>query len=340
MKKIIFPLVVISFFLVITTSCFKEDVKIAPHPVDTTKVEMIAMTQYYMYQVYFNLNTGEQVSQNVKSDFDLQFSCYDTGFIIKLNSASFVMAAATQQTEFSQVTDTAGLNWRFDASSGNLDSLALKNWIQFSGSDTIYPENVYVINRGLDSYGNALGLRKIIFHKLLGDRYYFSYCRMDNSDLQEVIIAKDFNYNTVQYSFGTNEVVQTEPIWNEWDLLFTQYSTMLTTDEGQDYPYLLTGVLINSGDVKVHFDSTMVFNDVTVDEVLNLDFTSQPDAIGYNWKELIGDINGGDFYYECHSNWNYFVQTRTGVYYKLRFTSFYDPITGEKGYPTFEYRRL
>ncbi len=340
MKNILVPLTGMLLIFIGTTGCFKEDVKIAPHPVDTTKVEMIAMTQYYVNQVYFNLANHEQVSQNIKSDYDLMFSSIDTGFAIRLNSASFMMAAPTNATDFEQVTDTLGLDWRFDASSGNPDSLAFPDWMRISGSDTSYPQQVFVINRGIDGLGNPLGLRKVIFRKMVGDRYYFSYCRMDNSDLHEVEVAKDPGYNTIQFSFETNETVQTEPTTDNWDLLFTQYTTMLTTDEGQDYPYLLTGVLINTSDVAVHFDSTMVFNDVTVDDVLYLPFTRQPDAIGYDWKELFGDINGGDFYYKCRPNYNYFIQTRTGVYYKLRFTSFYEPETGEKGYPTFEYRRL
>ena len=327
-------------FLLSATSCFKEDIKIAPHPLDTTKVEMIAMTQYYVNQVYFNLMTGEQVSQNLKTDCDLLFSSVDTGFIIKLNAAAFMMASATTNTRFEEVTDTIGLKWQFDASSGNVDSLVFMNWMRFNGSDTIFPAQVYVINRGINATGNPLGLRKVIFSRLLGDKYLFSYCNMDNSDLHEVVIEKDPGHNTIQYSFATHQSLQLEPLTNNWDLLFTQYTTMLTTDEGDNYPYLLTGVLINASDVAVSFDSTMVFDDVTVDDVLNLVYTRNLDVIGYDWKELVGDINGGDFYYKCNPKFNYFIQTRIGVFYKLRFTSFYDPVTGEKGYPTFQYRRL
>lgn len=327
-------------FLLGATSCFKEDIKIAPHPLDTTKVEMIAMTQYYVNQVYYNLMTGEQVSQNLKTDCDLLFSSIDTGFIIKLNTATFMMAAATTSTSFEEVSDTIGLRWQFDASSGNVDSLVFMDWMRFNRSDTIFQAQVYVVNRGINAIGNPLGLRKVIFNRLIGDKYLFSYCNMDNSDLHEVVIEKDPGHNTVQYSFTTHQSLQLEPLTNNWDLLFTQYSTMLRTDEGDNYPYLLTGVLINASDLAVSFDSTMVFNDVTVDEVLNLEYSRNLNVIGYNWKELVGDINGGDFYYKCNPKFNYFIQTRTGVFYKLRFTSFYDPVTGEKGYPTFEYRRL
>lgn len=340
MKQIILFFLLMSLFIGLTTSCFKEDSKIAPHPVDTTKVEMIPMTQYYSHQVYFDLTTGEQVAQNLKSDYDLMFSSSDTGYQIRLNTAKFMMAAATNALRFEDVTDTTGLTWRFDASSGNPDSVAFGDWLVLAGADTLFPQRVYIVDRGIDDLGRVLGLRKVIFHRLAADKYRFSYCKMDNSDQHEYLIGKEAGYNTVQFSFDTQAALQTEPLNTNWDLLFTQYTTMLITSEGENYPYLLTGVLINPNGVAVAFDSTMVFDNVVVDDVLYLDYSHRPDVIGYNWKELIGDINGGDFYYKCNPRFNYFIQTRSGVFYKLRFTSFYDPVSGEKGYPTFEYRRL
>lgn len=340
MKKIILGLSMLLVLTLGTTSCFKKDTKIEPHPVDTTKVEMIAMTQYYVNQVYFNLMTGEQVSQNLKTDCDLLFSSADTGFLIRMNTASFMMAASTNKSSFDQVMDTTGLEWAFDPSSGNVDSTVFVDWIKILGVDTLFPQQVYVINRGLDALGRNLGLRKIIFHSLKNDRYSFSYCQMDNTDRHDVVVEKDPGFNTIQFSFATNGSLQTEPATDNWDLLFTQYTTMLITDAGDNYPYLLTGVLINPSGVGVAFDSTMVFNDVTIDSVLYLNYSTKQDVIGYDWKELIGDINGGDIYYKCYPNYNYFIRTRTGVYFKLKFTGFYEPDTGEKGYPTFQYRRL
>ncbi|MDP2724385.1 MAG: HmuY family protein [Bacteroidales bacterium] len=341
MMKTIIPWLSMLLVLILgTTSCFKKDTKIEPHPADTTKVEMIAMKQFYNNQVYFNLLKGEQVSQNIKSDYDLLFSSADTGFLIRLNTASFMMAAATNKTSFDQVMDTTGLEWAFDPSSGNVDSTVFVDWIKILGTDTLFTQQVYVINRGLDAYGHNLGLRKIIFHSLKKDRYSFSYCQMDNTDRHDVVVEKDPGFNTIQFSFETNESLQTEPLTDDWDLLFTQYTTMLITDAGEDYPYLLTGVLINPSEVGVVFDTTMVFDEVTIDSVLYLNYSTKRDAIGYDWKELIGDINGGDIYYKCRPNYNYFIKTRTGVFFKLKFTNFYEPVTGEKGYPTFQYRRL
>jgi hypothetical protein len=314
---------------------------IIPSEKPPVELEVIPMTQYYTYQVYFNLFEDSITSSNLKSEFDLSFSSVDTGWIIRLNTSTFMKAALTDQTNLEQVTDTTGLKWQFDKSDGNPDSTALFNWMSISDNDTIFPGKVYVINRGINEVGVALGLRKIIFEKLKNNTFYFRYSNMDNTGFQEASIQKVDGFNEVQYSFKTGNFAEPlEPETDNWDLLFTQYTTLLYTNEGDAYPYLVTGTLINMEGTSVAFDSTMVFNDVTLDDILYLDYSTNQDAIGYEWKELFGDINGGDYYYKARSNYNYFIHSRKGYYYKLRFIGFYHPVTGEKGFPTFEYQRL
>lgn len=323
------------------SSCFKEDDPIPPHPKGELEAVVIPMTQYYVNQIYFNLSTGEQVSMNKKDEFDLSFACADTGFIIRLNSASFMKAAQTSFTEFDQVTDTTGLNWNFDKSDGNPDSTALRNWINISGFDTLISNKVWVINRGINDKGFPVGLMKVKFTGFENDTYQITYAKMDNSEEKEIFITKDKGYNYIQYKFGSEvEGEPIEPESKDWDLIFTQYTTLLLTDEGDPYPYLVTGTLINELGTFVAFDSTMIFKDIDVEDVLYLDYSKNLDAIGYEWKELFGDINGGDFYYKARSNYNYIIRTKYGIFYKLHFTGFYDVETGEKGFPTFEYQRL
>jgi len=335
-----FNLIIVIFSLLILSSCFKEDDPIPPNPKPEKAVEIIPMTQYYTYQVYFDLASGEQVSSNPKDDFDLKFASSDTGTIIRLNSATFMMAAETAFKDFESVTDTAGLDWKFDKSDGSLDSTTLYNWIQVSDSDTAYSEFVWVINRGIDDLGIHRGFKKVTFNSLDKNVYHFTYMNLDNSEPMDVYISKKSGYNYVQYSFTDQAEVDFEPERSAWDLLFTQYTTLLFTDEGDPYPYLVTGVLINEAGTLVAFDSTMVFDDVVLEDVIYLDYSDDLDAIGYDWKELYGDINSGDFYYKAQSNYNYFIRSKNGLFYKLRFIGFYDPETGEKGFPSFEYQRL
>jgi len=333
----------ILFFIIATvlTSCFKEDDPIQPHPNSTVKQEIIPLTEYYIYQIYFNLATGEQVSTNQKIDFDLSFACDDTATAIRLNTSTFMSAVSTAYTNFEQVNDTSGLKWKFDKSDGNPDSTALYNWISIDGTDTSYLNKVYIVDRGIDEMGFKLGLKKVIFKKLVKNKYYFTYANMDNTEQKEVVIEKNPGFNYIQFSFENGgEIKQVEPESDNWDLVFTQYTTLLYTSEGDPYPYLVTGTLINPTGTEVAFDSTMTFNDVVLDDIYYLDYSANLDAIGYEWKELFGDINGGDFYYKTHSNYNYFIKSKQGIFYKLHFTGFYNTETGVKGYPTFEFQRL
>jgi hypothetical protein len=336
----IWNILIVGMLLLGLSSCFKEDTPIPAHPKGEVEEVIIPMTQYYVNQVYFNLATGEQVSMNKKDEFDLAFACADTGFIIRLNTASFMKAAQTTFTEFEQVTDTSGLTWTFDKSDGNPDSTALRKWINISGSDTTISNTVWIINRGINDKGFPVGLMKVKFLGLKNNTYQLAYAKMDNTEENEISIQKDPGFNYVQYKFGSETEDQIEPLTLNWDIVFTQYTTMLITDEGDPYPYLVTGTLINELGTYVAFDSTMVFNDIEIEDVLYLDYSKNQDAIGYEWKEIFGDINGGDFYYKARSNYNYIILSKTGIYYKLHFTGFYDVETGEKGYPTFEYQRL
>jgi hypothetical protein len=320
--------------------CFKEESPITPNPVGPVQEEVIPMTQYYEYQVYFSLPQGEQVGSNSKMDHDLSFACADTAFTIRLNTSAFMTAALTDYQSFEEVIDTTGLNWKYDKSDGNPDSTALNGWISIKGTDTAYHEKVWVINLGIDEKGFARGLKKVIFHRLTSGSYQFSMANLDNSSKQTISIKKNSGHNYTQFSFDDVDTKQIEPFTDSWDLLFTQYTTLLYTDEGDPYPYLVTGTLINEHGTAVAFDSTMVFEDIVLDDALYLDYSTSQDAIGWDWKELIGDINGGDFFYTAHSHYNYLIRSQKGIYYKLRFTGFYDRETGEKGYPTFEFQRL
>lgn len=337
MYKKIFTIVFISLLF---TSCFKEDVLIPGHEPGEVSTMIIPMTMYYTNQVYFNLENGEIVSSNNRSIFDLNFSCNDTSTIIRLNSANFAKASETMYDKLEDVTDTTGLNWKFDSSDGNSNSIAILNWININNNDTAYSNKVWVINRGIDALGIKLGLKKIQFNRLVEGKYYFTFSNMDNSGHVEDFVTKDDSYSYLQYSFVKEGLEQTQPEHSDWDLLFTQYTTLLFTDEGLPYPYLVTGVLQSFNNTNVSLDTNHIFNNITISDTSNFDFSNRLDKIGYEWKELIGDVNSGDIYYEIKINNNYIIKDNSSYYYKLRFINFYDPVTGEKGYPTFEYQQL
>jgi len=326
--------------IVLFTSCFKEDRMIIPHDPGEVNVVVIPMTQYYTDQIYFNLENNEIVSSNNRSIFDLSFSCNDSLTHIILNTANFAMAAVTNFERLEDVNDTLGLDWNYDKSDGNPDSLAIRNWIIIHEEDTSYSNRVWVINLGINALGLQLGLKKIKFNEFKGNKYYFSFSNMDNSGLQEVNIEKNDLYRSIQYSLREVDEYQTEPEIDAWDLIFTQYTTLLFTNEGLSYPYLVTGVLQNNNYCSVALDTTLQFSKISLSDTLIFEFSTSLDKIGYDWKVIVGDVETGDYYYETKVENTYILKDNNSFYYKLRFTNFYDPTTGEKGFPTFEYQKL
>lgn len=330
MKKIIFYFLLI----VVLSSCFKED---DPYPAFDMQTSTIEMGQYYLHQVYFDLVTNEIVGSNEKNDWDLGFESGDSSWHIILNTASFSLAANTGINDFDLVNDTTGLDWRFDKSDGNPDSTAIGQWFAIEGMDTLYLNHVYVIDRGFDHLGMLRGIKKIVFTRVDSLAYAFRYADLNGENEKEFEMMKSEGAYYSYFSFEEDgKKIDLEPRTDSWDLLFTQYTTLLYTDEGEPYPYLVTGVLSNFGQVEMALDTLKDYASVDFEYARSLSYTINKDFIGYDWKELIGDVNSGNVYYEIVEGNNYIIKTGEGLYFKLRFINFYSE-EGEKGYPSFMY---
>ena len=339
--KIIFLSV---FSMILLTSCFKDDVRIMPYDRGEKITKVAPMTQNYKYQIYVNLDQQEIVSTNRKADFDLLFENDIDGHRILLNTASFMKVAATGKYDMSEVTSFAGLDFRFDPSSGNMDSLAIGNWFTVNGSDTTYHREVYVVDRGFDEFGNVLGKKKIVFDSLVHDTYYFTFANLNGTDEVSASAVKMSESNFIYYSFQNGgEQTYSEPPKTTYDLLFTQYTTLLFTNDGIPYPYLVTGVFINHFNTLVARDSITAFDSIGLNEALLMQYSDQLDVIGFNWKDVLGDVESGNVFYEVKPEYIYIIRTQQDMYFKLRFVNFYateGDEAGEKGYPTFEFQRL
>jgi hypothetical protein len=111
---------------------------------------------------------------------------------------------------------------------------------------------------------------------------------------------------------------------------------MLYTDEGDPYPYLVTGTLINRSGVAVGRDTVHPFSSITKDLIPSIpEYSTSLDAIGYDWKYY----NFSSGAYTVLTNLSYIVRSKSGVWYKLRFIGFYDK-NGSKGYPAIEFQAL
>lgn len=316
-------------------SCFKEDEMVEPHPKGDIESDTIALTQSYKNQVYYDLESASEVKSNVKTMSHIAFDCQSGSTQVILNTSCFMKAADLGIVSFGQPQDTTGIIWNFDKSDGNPDSTALLRWYSIEGTDTVSNGRVFAIDAGLDELGNHRGFYQLIIDSLTTGTFWFRYADLDGSWTASGSVTKDPDYNFLYFSFELESVQSLEPETDKWDLLFTQYTTMLYTDLGEPYPYLVTGVLLNRSGVEAALDTVTPFNDITLQSAMALSLTDQMDFIGYDWKYY--DFETGS--YTVDFSRSYIIRTQEGFYFKLRFAGFYNA-SGEKGYPVIEFQRL
>ena len=323
----------ILFFILTLQSCFEEDEMVPPHEQGDLLEGQAALGSFYESQIYYDLNGNEEVTGSSIYDWDLSFESSTGGWIIRLNSALFMLAGNSNDTLFSAELIMDDLEMKFDKSDGNPDSTAIGKWYEISDDSSWSYRHVYLVDRGSDKEGMTLGQKKVQFD-ILGDAYIMHYANTDNSQDTTVLINRDPAMDQVYYSFEEG-IVNIAPLPNQWSLLFTKYTTMLVTDEGEDYPYLVVGVLLNPNGVAAARDTIHDFMDIEADSIRGLEYTTQADVIGYDWKYY--DFDEG--VYTIVPDMNYVIRDTDGFFYKLRFIDFYND-EGVKGYPTFESVRL
>jgi hypothetical protein len=294
------------------------------------------MTDNYKNQVYFDLASGKAVSMNLKTESDLGFECSDSGCNVILNTSDFMKAIDLGAIPFGLPHDTTGMKMKFDKSDGNPDSLAFGQWFNATKGDTLSLNHVYAISRGLDQDGNPLGLYQVIFDSLHKGTYYFRFALLTGQEVHSGSVTKDPSVNYLWYSLSSGGVVKPlEPPSTSYDLLFTQYTTLLFTSAGEAYPYLVTGVLLNRQSVQAAKDTIDNFSTFTLSMANSMTLSSALDEIGYDWKTFSFDAGS----YTVRTNIFYVIRDKTGFLYKLRFIGFYNK-KGEKGYPVIEYQSL
>jgi len=321
--------------ILIVTSCFKDDELVMPHKPGTALTDTVALTGFYSFQAFYNLQKNEVVKILEKESWDLGFEASHEGWRVLLNSSNFMKAANAGGQAFGLHADTAGAQWIFNPSDGSADSLAIGRWFTVNGNDTLGNGQMLLIDRGVNGQGISRGFRQLMIDSLSSGTYYFRVARIDGSGVQSFAVAKNPECNLVLCSFDNPAAVISEPEIPDWDILFTQYTTLLYTDLGEAYPYLVTGVLLNESGVEVAEDTLHTFDNMDFSTAQSLNFSRQADVIGYKWK--IYDFNAAS--YTVDTKLLFVIRDMRGYLYKFRFVGFYNN-KGEKGFPSFEYQRL
>ncbi len=308
--------------LFIFSSCLNKELPV-PNPQQGDLVlGQVELGTTYGLQIYYDLATNSIVKTNHKTDWDLAFECDNDGWHVLLNTSLAMAAANMGELEFNEVNDIAGAEWNWDHQTGNLDSTAI--------GDYRNQNYVYIIDRGYDELGTQLGYKKIMLSNTQGS-YQITSANLDGSEEETTTITKDSNINFQAFSFNSHTAVEIEPEKTSWDLLFTQYTHLFNPS----FPYLVTGVLLNRYETNCAENDTIDFDTMNLENVGELDYLSDLNTIGYDWKSY----DGASGQFEVLENRNYVINNNLGVYFKLRFIDYYNDL-GEKGAPKFEIQSL
>ena len=331
MKKTLIKHIIFALFPYVLTGCFPEDKKVIPLDLDINEIP------YSMYdtQTWFRLSDRTVVSHNAFTGWDLGFESTGDGHHIILNTSRFMHAGKTGSHDFEAVTSNICDTMVYDDSSGDLSMTAIGDWADFTDpANPVYTGMVYIIDLGTDNNGHPYGLKKVMFNSYEDNVYSFRFSNLDGTDDHTFDLEADPSRSFTMFSFSDGgQTVSVQPPDSDWDLCFTQYSTILYDDRNVATPYLVRGVYSNMDGTLAARDTVNSFDAITYANIGDYTYSDAQDAIGYEWKDFNDDT------YRINPDIFYIIRDKSGEYYKLRFTGFYGP-TGEKGYASFVLVRL
>lgn len=337
MKNIQVYLVSLLFISSISlTSCEKEDVRVMiPKQDTTTTIFSSYLGPDYRNQVFVNLSDSSQLSFP-QMIWDLSFSCDTNTFDITLNGGNAAFIANAGLGKLKSNIDVNKLKWRWDEASGISDSLALKGW--YNKSTNLVTDSVYVIDRG----SNCPPQERYMQFKIIDvnvKEYTIAYTDIyAQRPLLIAHIPRLAEKLNVYFNFDKGGIIlDIEPNKNDWDFCFVRYRTVYY-ELNPPFPYLVNGIHINTFKNEAAVDSTLNFYKIDLSTALSLNFKTQRDVMGFDWK--VYDFNNQ--HYKARDYVNYVIKPKgniPGIVWKMRFTDFYNH-RGQKGFPVFEVKKL
>ncbi|MBS1616766.1 MAG: hypothetical protein JST06_11690 [Bacteroidetes bacterium] len=325
-------------------SCVKPESAIVLPPHGTASVASVDMGMYYDKQIYFDFETGKAVYVSDPASWDLAFETAPDGrHVFENGGKPSVFVYNTHQTDLNavmelpaQLSPIADTFWQYDNPNGLPGCTAIGTWWKPDGSTK---GEVYIVRLKTVLY-------KMRILSANADSFQFEWMPLySKAPSTSVTLRKDSNSNYVYFSFKDGVTRPEPPNKQSWDVVFTQYRELVyDTDPAvlRALPYVVTGVLLNPWKTQAADDSSENFTAIDFASSQRLNFSSDRNAIGYDWKTV--DINmatgGGSANYAVNPRKCYVLSTQEGQWYKLHFLSFYNPANGQKGAPMFEYERL
>lgn len=336
-NKHIFFFIAGLFAVIMFQSCFEEDDRVPPK-VKGEQTEVSLENSIYDNQIYFDLGSNQVRAVHPNNSWLLAFGTGPEDWFVNINSAGYYGVAPTGKFDFGGVVPLTkpGL-YKFDASSGNPDSCSFAGWLDREALPWKPTGEIFLI-------GKFDGIKYVPEWKLRIDSFddtsfHISYAKMKGEVFSQTV-RKDPDRNLVHVNLKPQfSQFIIEPPKTDWDLLFSQYGTILFTDEGVPTPYFVRGALQNPFKHRIAMDAIVPFDSIDFFQALEMEFSNRLDVIGHDWKEPLINFETNTATYQVRKDSTFIVNDNEGFYYKLRFVNYYSK-TGEKGFPGFVYLKL
>lgn len=325
--------ILFSALALLLASCEKEESPVTLPPKTGAQYSRVSMGEDYTTQIFWDLETNAVVKSSSNEVWDLSFDAATDGYRICMNGGKGINLYNMHTADFGAVTNLPSgfkeTSWGYDDPKGQPSGNYVGNWwndeAQTSTSD------VFIAKVGDFDYYKFQPLT------VSDAAYTFKVARLDQTAGTVVTLSKESGFNKVYYSFTQGPLAQLDPPQAAWDLVFTRYRYIYRDylGPGLDFPYMISGVLLNPYKVTAGADSNVAFSEMTLERAKAATFTNYTDVIGgFSWKTY--DFDKGR--YNINPRIVYYIRNRNGQLYKMHFLDFY--LNGVKGNPSFETERL
>lgn len=291
--------------------------------------------------VFVDLSGNKQTAVK-RMSWDLGFYNGDDFRVILNNTLPEAMAVAIDKTDLTQVSasDTAGIVLtstytsadlaKVDDFSGDLSKTVIS---AIAGDEAA--NKVYILNRG-EAAAHTDGKRDWLKIRIIqkGGGYQLQYAKIADKTFKTVDIAKKSTHNFSYVSLDEGKTVDVMPEKNKWDFEWG-VGSYYTGNAGSNIYYPFSDlVFINNRDGVQSAEvlaTSVKYDMLGSDDLNNLTFSGERDAIGANWRATQGSAIG------VFTDRFYVIKDPAGNYYKLRFNNFISEDGGTRGYPNIEY---
>lgn len=277
--------------------------------------------------VFVDLSANEQTSV-ARTSWSLGFYCGD-GFAVKLNNTT-ASAAIQSDLALSDIISTEdstayAAQLLIGRGSGSFDIID-----DLDGDLTkniIKAGDVYLVRLGETATGES-GLYKVKVDET-ADGYSLQYAASGSADVNTVEIGKNSEYNFMYYSFGSDALVDVEPLKTKWDFRWS-YQTYTAGTIPYNFADFIVINYLGGTTVAQVMTEDITYDNFSASNAANIEFSSDINAIGGNWRVTTG--NG------IYTDRFYVIKDSSNNIYKLRFLKMgVGSDGGTRGYPELEY---